>query len=110
MQRRWSTFIIALATLLVICWDKLPAAAGSPSTPDASGRPFRMAFSSNMFTEVNENDAKASMKLWMKTVAQARQVPLDPDPTIYSDVAAIDRSLRINLPDGMGLTTEDIGC
>jgi phosphonate transport system substrate-binding protein len=107
MQRRWSTFLIALVALLVICWDKLPAAAGSPSASDASNKPFRMAFSSAMFTEVNENDAKASMKLWMNTVAQARQVPLDPDPTIYSDVAAIDRSLRINLPDGMGLTTEE---
>ena len=107
MARRWSTIPVALYALLLVCRATSPAAADSSIEPGAAGRLFRLAFSSGMFTEVNENDAKASMKLWLKTVAQERGIPVDPDAIIYRDVDAIDRSLRSHLPDGIGLTTDE---
>lgn len=107
MTERKAVTFQSLFSLLLICWLTGPAAADTPSASGAAGRPFRLAFSSGMFTEVNENDARASMKLWMKKVAQEREIPIDPDPIIYSDVAAIDKSLRSHPPDGIGLTTEE---
>jgi phosphonate transport system substrate-binding protein len=60
-----------------------------------------------MFTDVNENDAKAAVKAWGQTVARERRIPVDPDPTIYKDTAALLAALRSKTVDAVGITLVD---
>lgn len=69
-------------SIVLLFW----AAFGPDSFPDGSDPPFRMAFSSGMFTEVNEGDARAAMKVWILTIAKDRGLPVDPDPHICRNV------------------------
>jgi ABC-type phosphate/phosphonate transport system substrate-binding protein len=56
-------------------------------------QPFRIGFSGSMFTEVNENDAKAAMRVWGQTVARNRGIPVEPDVAIFKDIQAMLNSL-----------------
>jgi phosphonate transport system substrate-binding protein len=60
-----------------------------------------------MFTEVNESDARAAMKVWIQTVAKERGIPVDSDSQIYSTVEAAVAGSRTNQVDGFGLTTPE---
>ena len=40
---------------------------------------FRIGVSSATFTEVNENDAKAGMKVWAQTLLRERGLPVEPE-------------------------------
>ena len=66
--------------------------------------PFRLAFSRSMFTDVNDNDAKAAIKVWGQTVAKERGIPTDPEPTILEGVPALSRALQNQQVDGVGMT------
>jgi ABC-type phosphate/phosphonate transport system substrate-binding protein len=68
---------------------------------------FRVGFASSMFTEVNEDDAKAAMKVWGQTVAKERGIPTDPDTEILHGQAEILRSLRNKEVDAVGMTTTE---
>ncbi len=74
---------------------------------DGVERPFRLAFTSSMFTEVNENDARAAMKVWFMTVAQEQGITVDPDPNIHRTVEDLIRFARGNPVDGLGVTTPE---
>lgn len=73
----------------------------------AVDRPFRLAFTSSMFAEVNENDVRAAMKVWIMTVAQERGIPVDPDPNIHRTVEDLMRFARTQPVDGFGITTPE---
>jgi phosphonate transport system substrate-binding protein len=60
-----------------------------------------------MFTDVNENDAKAAVKLWGQTVARERGIESDPEPRILKDMAAIDQALRGSQVDAVGIMTHE---
>jgi ABC-type phosphate/phosphonate transport system substrate-binding protein len=70
------------------------------SIAEASGRPFRLAFSSSMFTEVNESDARAAMKIWIMTVAEERGLWVDPEPFIAGNIDELARVCRSPRIDG----------
>jgi len=76
--------------------------AAEPALP-----PFRMAFSSSMFSEVHENDARAAMKVWIMTVAKDLDIQVDPDPNIFSSIEEMSRFGRANSVDGFGITTPE---
>jgi ABC-type phosphate/phosphonate transport system substrate-binding protein len=69
--------------------------------------PLRIAFSSRMFTDVNENDAKAAVKLWGQTVARERGIESDPEPKIFKDMPAMAQALRSNLVDAVGMVAQE---
>ncbi|MHB9006087.1 MAG: phosphate/phosphite/phosphonate ABC transporter substrate-binding protein [Limisphaerales bacterium] len=73
-------------------------AAGSEETL------FRVGFSSAMFTDVNKNDAKASVKVWGQSLARERGIPTDPDTRIFNDIDEIFRALRDKSVDAVGIT------
>ena len=86
-----------------------PAARGAdtlPATGDAN-HPFRLAFMSSMFSEVNEADARAAMKIWIMTVAKERNIAVDPDPHIYSTLGELTASIRTNPIDGVGMVASE---
>jgi phosphonate transport system substrate-binding protein len=68
---------------------------------------FRLAFSATMFTEVNENDARAAMKVWIMTVAKDRGIPVDPDPHICRTLDELTEVCRTNHVDGVGLVAAE---
>lgn len=84
----------------------LSAASGLAADGMVAGpEPFRMAFTSNMFTEVSLSDARAAMKVWMMTVARERHIAIDPEPNIFSSVGEVVRTEAERQVDGCGLTT-----
>lgn len=87
----------------------LPSARANAAVASAdNARPFRLAFMASMFTEVNENDARAAMKVWIMTVAQERGIPVDSDPPLYRTPESALTALRTNEVDGLGLTTPEL--
>ncbi len=65
---------------------------------------FRVGFSSAMFTDVNENDAKAAVKVWGQTIAKERGIPTDPETRIFHDTSALAQALRDKSVDAVGIT------
>lgn len=87
----------------------LAAFAGIPTTP-AGAEPdatFRVGFSRGVFSGVNENDARAALRVWGRAVARERGVPTDPDPQIFRSVAELRRSLEARGVDGIALQTTE---
>lgn len=66
--------------------------------------PFRVAFTSPMFTDVNENDARAAVKAWATTIAKERNIDVATDPQILPDAPSLDRVLSEKSVDAAGMT------
>ncbi len=66
---------------------------------------YRIGFSSAMFTDVNENDAKAAIKIWGKQIAREKNVPTDPVPVILNGMGELAESLHEKRVDAVGITT-----
>ena len=77
------------------------ASAGSAraAEPDANVS-LRLAFSSAMFTQVNENDARASVKAWGQTVAKTHGVAGDLEALIANGAGAMIKMLQSGQADG----------
>jgi phosphonate transport system substrate-binding protein len=69
--------------------------------------PVRFAFSSRMFSEVNENDARAAMKAWGQTISTERGIPLEPVFQIFDGTKAIAAAIRSKLIDAITLPTDE---
>ena len=67
----------------------------------------RFAFSAEMFTDVNENDAKASVKAWAQAFSRERHVPMSADPIILSGLDELKKSLRSGAIDGAAVPTQE---
>jgi phosphonate transport system substrate-binding protein len=89
----WAAILVLAATL--------PVRSLAAGQNDAD---FRIGFSSSMFTEVNENDARASIKVWGQTIAKKHGVPINPDPMIIKDTPALLQALRDKEVDAVGIT------
>jgi len=96
-----------LMVWLCFCCGSVNLGAANVPSVAATNRPFRLAISSNMFTDVNENDARAAMKVWIMTVARERGIPVDPDPHICQTVEELVQFSRSNEVDGYGLITTE---
>ncbi|MEZ4483392.1 MAG: PhnD/SsuA/transferrin family substrate-binding protein [Syntrophotaleaceae bacterium] len=95
--------LIAWLVFLCVCGTPL-SPSGAADSPEV---PFRVGFGSSMFTDVNENDAKAAVKVWGALIAKEQNVPTDPDPVIFKDMNAMFRSLADKQVDAVGLTTTE---
>jgi phosphonate transport system substrate-binding protein len=60
-----------------------------------------------MFTEVNENDVKAAMKVWAQTLMRERGMPVDPQVSVHSGIEDLSSALRGKTVDAFSLTTEE---
>lgn len=87
---------------------RLPVYAETPvGRPGAGNDIFRFAISQKMLSEINVEDTKAAMKVWIQTVAQARHVPIDPEPGVYDNLEEMIQASRDNPVDGFNVTTEE---
>ena len=68
---------------------------------------FRLGFSSATFSDVNENDAKAGIKVWAQMLFKERGLPVDPEPMIFKDAEAIAQALREKRVDAITLNTDE---
>ncbi len=75
--------------------------------PDPGPGNLRFAFSSSMFTEVNENDAKASVKAWALAIARERGVHVEAHPVLLNGTNQITEAVAGSLIDGAALTTPE---
>jgi ABC-type phosphate/phosphonate transport system substrate-binding protein len=67
--------------------------------------PLRFGFSSQIFFEVNETDARAALKVWAQTLGAERGIPVDPALEIMSGTEAIKHALLDRKIDAVSLTT-----
>lgn len=89
--------ILSLSILLLSCM------AAAPDTIDR----LRVGFTRRMFTDVNENDAKAAVKIWGQTVTRAQNIPTEPQPIIYESVTTLHQSLASKEVDAIGMSVEE---
>lgn len=94
-----------VAGLALFCFGGSRAVQGETDPTDHP--PFRVAMSARMFGEINANDAKASIKAWVETVAKESDIATDPDPGILNGAAEIASALRSNLVDAASMTANE---
>lgn len=95
--------IAGLGLLLGLGLTSAPVRADDPF--DASE--LRIAFCAGMFSEVNENDARASVKAWANSVARERDVNVRVEAQIYASVDAMAQAIRQSRVDAAGLSTAE---
>jgi ABC-type phosphate/phosphonate transport system substrate-binding protein len=82
--------VLALGTAALA----LSASALVAQSETSSQPPIRFGFSRSMFREVNESDARASLKVYAGVIARERNLAADPDPLLYEGRTEIVESLR----------------
>jgi phosphonate transport system substrate-binding protein len=93
--------------LATVGLQPLAAATAAPVEERSPTAPVRFAFSSRMFYEVNENDARAAMKVWGQTISAESGIPLDPAFPIISGTETIAAEIRGKLIDAITLPTDE---
>ncbi len=81
--------------------------ATSDQAPTHASTPFRMGFSMNVFTNVNVNEAKASIKVWAQTVARERGIAASPDTALFRSLDQIAQALATGSVDLIAFTTTE---
>jgi phosphonate transport system substrate-binding protein len=100
MNRAFTPWLAAVAVFL---WAHAPSAAAGAAEPQT--QPFRFGFSTSLFQDLNENDAKAALKVWVETLARERSVMADPSVQVFDGTEALRRALQLPTLDGVFLTT-----
>lgn len=90
------------------CVRTLAAAAALAAFPPSAGadepRPLRFGFTSEVFVEVNENDARASLKIWAQTLGREQGIPVDIDLPILAGTASLREALANGQVDAATMT------
>ncbi|MBL9138998.1 MAG: PhnD/SsuA/transferrin family substrate-binding protein [Verrucomicrobiales bacterium] len=74
---------------------------------DLARRPFRFSFTSSMFGDIRENDARAVVKGWGITLAQQLGLNVDPESRIYRSVEEVGRALLAGETDAVSMTVDE---
>lgn len=69
---------------------------------------LRVGFSAQQFLDVNENDARAALKIWASAMGNDRGIPVHPFIAIFKSVEEIQDALLNNEVDCVGLTTVEL--
>jgi hypothetical protein len=91
------------ACLLGMIALSAPAVAAAPGTE----RLARIGFSRSMFRNVNENDARASIRTYAAAMSRDLGVPTDPNPVLFDGVSGLRVLLRQQAVDTVSLTIEE---
>ena len=111
LYRRFFRAVTALSRLagLALLWavtsDVTPGRAAADVTTAIA--PMRVAFSSNLFADVNEDDARASVMAWAQTLGREHGIPVDPATKIIAGTDAIVQALRDSSIDVVTMTTNE---
>jgi phosphonate transport system substrate-binding protein len=96
---------ICVALLLV--GSTAPKLSAEDPSPALDRPVVRFAFSRNMFRDINENDARAAMKVYATTIGEANQIDVRSGPTYLDGTNAIAVALRLRQFDIISLTAEE---
>ncbi len=91
---------LALITLALACASAL---AGG----ETNAIKFRLGFSSASVADVNENDARAAMKVWAQMLFNERSLPVEAEPIILKDLPGISEALRSKSIDAIVLNVDE---
>lgn len=83
-------------------------AIAQTKTETMDEHPFRLAFSTSLFRDVNEADIRAAMKVWILTVAKDVGIEVDSDIHIYGNVSELRKFAENNPVDGFAITTPEL--
>jgi ABC-type phosphate/phosphonate transport system substrate-binding protein len=94
--------------LAVLLLSLAPAGAFAADAAPAPGRiELHFAFSKAMFSEVNENDAQAAMKVYAESIGDQNGIYISSEPDLLMDTNAILRAIEAGKVQMFALTTED---
>jgi phosphonate transport system substrate-binding protein len=88
----WAAILLLVGTI-----------ASRADSSNLARSPFRIGFSSSLFTDVNENDATAAVKIWSDLIADERAFPVDPQTAIFKNLDALRQTLREGRVDAVGM-------
>lgn len=91
---------LTLSSGLWLAGEEAPIGEGPTPT-------FRFGFSSQVFTEVNENDVKAAVKVWAQALVSERRMVVDMQPNVFNSTEKILQALRDHQIDALVLTTPE---
>ena len=100
---RWSVY----ALLLVATACQMPLHADEAPAADNSKSVLRLGFSSSMFVGVNENDAKAAIKIWAQALLLEHNVAVIAESQVLNGNDEIASTVRNKLLDAISLTAEE---
>lgn len=85
----------------------LAAGASLPAAEEDMPRQFRLGFSYAMFTDVNENDAKASLRALSAVISRERNIQANPEPLLFRGTDQIARAVRAGEVDSVVLPIDE---
>ena len=71
---------------------------------EADNNQFRVGFSHTLFSDVNENDAKAAVKAWGQSIAKERGIPTAPEPQIFRNTPEVLQALKNKAVDAVAIS------
>ena len=92
----WAALLVSAAVLL------------GRSQAAESDHPFRYVFSTSVLREVNENDARAAMKVWVGSLVKEGTVRADPNVAMFSKVGEIRTALQSGAADGAAVVVNEL--
>jgi ABC-type phosphate/phosphonate transport system substrate-binding protein len=103
VSRTWGLGGQRIVVALVLAFWLTVLQGADPAYPDDEGTPFKLAISSDMFANVNDNDVRAAMKVWIMTIAKERGIPVDPEPYLFKTVEELMQSGKNDGVHGVGI-------
>jgi ABC-type phosphate/phosphonate transport system substrate-binding protein len=91
----------ALLALVILGADAPMRAAPGAETG------LRVGFSTQLFREVNESDARASLKIWAQTLGSEHRIPVNPTIQFISGMEAIRNAFINKELDAITMTTTE---
>ena len=103
--RRRPGLRVGLAWAFLLWGASAPLGRGQEAGAPAAAHPFRLGFSSSLFVDINETDAKVFLKVWTETMAKKVNFETDPRPVILDGAVALEQALQSGQVDSATLTT-----
>ena len=105
LLRRRVLVAIAMGTILV--GSRVPGARAETSPADSGLACYYVVFSSRMFTDIQENDAKAAVKAWGEAVVRERRFGAEPIPRVLDGVPALASAIQSGEADVISVTADE---
>jgi phosphonate transport system substrate-binding protein len=81
--------------------------AGIAAAAQETAAAFRIGFSSTMFTDVNENDARAAIKVWGDMIVKEKKIQVVTTTQFFNKLEELEESLRQENTDVVAVTTTE---
>jgi ABC-type phosphate/phosphonate transport system substrate-binding protein len=95
-SRRWAGTLVALLF------------AASASADGVDPAPLRFGFSTGVFVDVNEKDARAALRVWTRTLGEEHDLPVDATLPSLPGVAGICEALGGEQVDAVTMTVVEL--